>query len=234
MDYPYYNDHQSYPPTPVANNYSQRRSSSSASQPHPQPFPNPGFQPQLQYPLANQYGFDQSNEWTEDGGGIIHLSAVDASNFSLTDIHEYTRPAQEPPWDPAGRSKGRGIDNSGPFTLPSASQIPKANTVAGPLPSPNTFKRPSLGPRPSYISIPDSGYGSQPALADAITSSTQAKLKEDDCTAVGTQLSLVTVPPPPSSVKTDPSPGSIKHRRSKSYDDCRYCGRIAKNRSDAV
>ena len=235
MNYQYYNLPQSYSQTPVSNSFDQRRSSSSASQPHAQSFHAHNFQPRLQdFPPPNQYGFDQSNGWTEASDELVDLSMINASNFNPTDIHEYTSSAREPPWDPTRGSKGREIDNSVPFTPPAASHIPKANTVAGPLRSPDVFKRPSLGPRQSFASIPDSGYGSQPALVDGIPSFTQAKLKENDCTAAGTHLPIVTPPLPPSSVKTDPSP-SVKRRRSKSFAELTcHCGKELKNRSDAV
>ena len=218
MDYQYYNFRQSDPQTPVPNTFDQRRSSLSVSRPHAQSFHAYDFQPQLQdFPLRNQYGFDQSIERIEASDKLVDLSMINVSNLNPTDIPAYTQYAREPPWDPREGPKGN-IDSRVPFTPPSAFYIPEAHTVPGPLRSPNVFKRPSLGPRQTSQSIPDSGYGSIPELADNTT--------------MAIQSAIIKVPPP-SSVKTETSPG-VKRWRSKSFSSTCHCGVELRNRSTAM
>lgn len=235
MNYQYYNPQQTYSQTQFETGFEQRRPSSSAPQPRSHSFDAQIFQPQLEsYELPAQYGFDQSSVWADNNVNTDGLSTINASNFSPTDISEYTRPAQDASWDPIGRSKARGVDNNlQPFIATAASHVPKANTIAGPVPSTHVFKRPSFRPRQSFISVPDSGYGSQPPVIDGITSPSQTEAKENDLVSVDTcpPVTRAPPPPPPSSVKTEPT--SVKRRRSKSFAQTCPCGKELKNRSEA-
>lgn len=234
INYRYCSPRQTYSQTQFEAGFPQRRSSSSASVPLSQPFDTQNFQPQLEsYELSSHYGFDQSSEWAGNSVNADSLSTINASNFSPTDISEYTRPAQDPSWDPIGRSKARGVDNNlQPFITTSASHVGKANTIAGPVRSNDVFKRPNFQARQSFISVPDSGYGSQPTTIDGIISSSQAEAKGTDVVSVDTCPPIQRAPPPPASVKTEPS--GVKRRRSKSFAQTCHCGRELKNRSEAV
>lgn len=233
----YYGAPQSYPQTPVQHGFCQRRpSSSSASQCHTQTFDAQGFQPRpgsLEFP--NQYNFGQSDEWPGSDAEFVGLPNT-GSNLNLTEINEFTRSEREPPWDPTGRTLARAPDNRLQLFIPT-SQVPKANTIAGPVYSPDCFKRPSFCPRQSCASIPDSGYGSQATILESITSLSQAEAPHVEFTTIGSLQSNIEVPRAPLSVKTDPSPSGskpVKRRRSKSFPDKCHCGKELKNRSEAV
>ena len=124
------------------------------------------------------------------------------------------------------------------YSTPPTSQRPKANTVAGPVYSPDELGRPPVRPRHSYISVPDSGYGSAATIPECITTSTQAPLKDTDLISVDTFPPVVTdapPPPPPSSVKTEPISGGTKRRRSKTFNKkCEECDRELKNPSESA
>ena len=241
MDYQYYNAPQSYPQTPVQDGFNQRRPSSSGSHPQPQGFSQQTFQPQVGgLEFGPQYAFDQANDWAHTHVGSADFPTSGAGHFDVTELSGYTRSEREPPWDPSGRTQARTVDDSLQLRSPdSALYIPKAYTVAGAAyPSP-AFRRPSLGPRPrqSYASIPDSGYGSQPTVADSIPGLTQAQVKDIEFPSSHPPPQSVTEAPPRAlSVKTEPiGSGSTKRRRSKSFiEKCRLCPKELKNKSEAL
>ena len=235
MSSQYYNTHQSYPQPPVQNGYLQRPSSS-ASQLQPQAFPHQNFQPQGGgFEFGPQYAFHQSNDWAHSQVESASFPTSGASQLDVTEINEYTSSAREPSWDPVGRTQARNVDSSLQLCSPaSPSYIARAHTVAGATnPSP-VFKRPFPRPRPSYVSIPDSGYGSQSTVVESIPGVSQAEVKDVVFLPADPSQSVTQAPTRALSVKTDPNP-IAKRRRSKSFlENCRECGKELKNKSESV
>lgn len=254
MSFSYYDSQRVYRQGPVQNGFDQRRRSSSTSHSQPQAFPQQNYQPQvggIEY--EPHYAFDQSNDWAHNHVVSANFQTGGASQFDVTEIHEYTSSEREPPWDPAGRTQARTVDSnlqlcgSTPASyIPKtytgtgtpASYIPKASTVTGAAyPSP-VFKRPPLGPRQSYTSIPDSGYGSQATLVESIPGVTQAEVKGGVFLPVDPPKLVTAAPRRALSVKTDPNPigsGPTKRRRSRSFHEkCQACGKELKNKSESM
>ena len=228
-----------YIPTRTQHGYRQSRALSSPSQSQEQPFQAQNFpRPIGNLEDADQYSFDQPTGWDEENAVLPELPSAVTSDFSIEqlrrEIQNHATSEREDPWNLAVGFQGRGPDNRFSFTFPTPpTGLTKAATVAGRAePSDRQFKRPSLGPRTSFVSAADSGYYSQSQHGNLI-SPTHVERKD----IVFTQISPTSeAPPPPASVKTDPTPrGSQKKRRkSKSFNaKCQICDKELKNPSDA-
>lgn len=237
MNNQYYDGQQNYPQTPIQNDFHLRNTPSSGSQPSGQALHAQSYHSNVErFDFPTGYDFSQQFGWAQESDVPQVYPSSTANAINIGEINDITSHAHEAPWD-GTRARGYTPVNNQAFFPPfSPPNAPKARTVAHGAFSPDVHFRPSFGPRQSYASQPDSGYGSQPTLFDNLTSPSHAKAGDADHVTVGSHESVTDVPPPALSVKTDPTPtrSGKKRRKSKStVETCPKCNKELKNRSDA-